>query len=554
MTSALDLVGQRVYQPLGPINRNNTICDLTMQKIRRKVAENNYSKLALSMVLPHENKPIRFPVVPAVHTALLDTMADGTVPIADGQSKRAFLCRDPCFPLWMERSCNAVGAFLESVQGSVQTWTIPNRANNVLMTPAWNRLNGVVGTVPTVDSVLVTAAGMADYAVMASINGEAQQALFIPPNSTFHVRIYTGAVGGGSGLELEFAYQVGGEVFMSTVLAISTSTGFEMSAIAGETLPVGSGMGTTPYGFVWLRAWRTTQTAPTLATSPFLQYGWVTGGTFATPTSTRTFFLPFQMPPEFNNSVLPYNRSRLNASAALFTNVTAALSKEGTILAARLKPAIVDPWAFTTGTVNSVHPSLRYFGPLEKGLYTFTTPGGNVEAFTDNVITIGSNSVTNATSRPLFNYDDIGIYNAIIFSDLGSASAGTQLAVSQYAHIEFETTSSLFAIGVSSQPMELLHSTEVALLKFGHFHENPIHWSVLAAAVKQAVKFLAPIAAPYVQQFANYAVRRGTEYLTGKTAGDRAMTQKTLNEPRQQRSRSAKSRKANRRARVPRKK
>ena len=220
---------------------------------------------------------------------------------------------------------------------------------------------------------------------------------------------------------------------------------------------------------------------------------------------------------------------------ALFTNVTAALSKEGTILAARLKPASVDPWSFTVGSLNSVHPSLRYFGPLEKGLYTFTTPGGNIESFTDNVFTITSNAASSQIARPLFNFRDIGIYNAIIFSDLGSAAAGTQLAVSQYAHIEFETTSSLFTIGVSSQPLELLHSTEVALLKFGHFHENPIHWSVLASAVREAVKYLAPIAAPYVQQLANYAVKRGTEYLTGKQSGDRAMTQKTIVEPPQAR-------------------
>lgn len=527
---------------MGPRNNN------AMQKIKRKVAESNFSKLALSMVLPHENKPIRFPVVPAVHTALLDTMCDGTVPVADASTKRAFLCRDPCHPLWMERQCTAVGAFLESVQGSVVTWNIPGRSNNVLIVPWWARLNGVVGTGQSVDGATVDGATMADFAVLANVNGEAQQALFIPPTSMFHVRIYTAAAGGGSGIELEFGFQVGGEEYVSTVLATSVATGFEFSHAAGSPIPPSSGTGTTPYGFVWLRAWRTTGTAPTAANSPFLQYGWVTGGNFAAPTGTRTLFLPYQMPPEFNNSVLPYNRARLNASAALFTNVTAALSKEGTILAARLKPAVVDPWSFTVGNLNSVHPSLRYFGPLEKGLYTFTTPGGNLESFTDNVLTLASNSATNSTSRPLFNFQDIGIYNAIIFSDLGSAAVGTQLAVSQYAHIEFETTSSLFTIGVSNQPLELLHSTEVALLKFGHFHENPIHWSVLTAAVKEAVKFLAPIAAPYVQQFAHYAIKRSTDYLTGKAAGDRAMTQKTLNEPRQRRSRGAKPRRAKVRA------
>lgn len=525
-----------------------------MQKIRRKVAEANYSRLALSMVLPHENKPVRFPVVPAVHTALLDTMCDGTVPVADASTKKAFLCRDPCYPLWIERQCNAVGAFLESNQGSATTWNIPNRANNVLIVPWWSRLNGTVGSSPMVDGVAVVGPDVADYSVMANVSGEAQQAFFIPPNSVFHVRIFTGATGGGSGIELEFAFQAGGEEYISTVLATSVSSGFEYSGIAGQSIASGSGVGTNPYGFTWLRAWRTTATAPTAANGPFLQYGWVTGGNFALPASNRTFFLPYQPPPEFNNSVLPYARSRLNASAALFTNVTAALSKEGTILAARLKPASVDPWSFTAGALNSVHPSLRYFGPLEKGLYTFTTPGGNVESFTDNVFSITSNAASSQIARPLFNFRDIGIYNAIIFSDLGSAAVGTQLAVSQYAHIEFETTSSLFTIGVSSQPLELLHSTEVALLKFGHFHENPIHWSVLATAVREAVKYLAPIAAPYVQQLANYAVKRGTEYLTGKQSGDRAMTQKTIVEPTQARRQPRRVKTNRRRGRLTRKK
>lgn len=503
-----------------------------MQSVSRKVARSDFSKLALSLVLPHENRPIRFPVVPAVHTALLDTMNDGTVPVYDSTSKKAFLCRDPAYPLWIERKCHSIGAFLESTQGSVTTWNIPSRVSTVLITPWWARLNGVAGSTPTVDGITVTAAEVADYAVLADVSGESTQAVFIPPGSRFHARVFTGAAGGGSGLEFEFAYQVGGEEFIATVLATSTATGFEYVGVAGTAIASGAGSGTTPYGFTWLRSWRTTGIAPTAANTPFVQFGWVTNGTFATPTGENTFFLPYQMPSEFNNSTIPYARTRLNASAALFTNVTAAMSKEGTVLASRLKSATIDPWSFTTSHVNSVHPSLRYFGPLEKGLYTFTTPGGNLETFSDAVLTMASNSATNSTHRPLFNFRDIGIYNAMIFSDLGSDSIGSQLAVSQYTHIEFETTSSLFTIGVSTQPLELLHSTEVALLKFGHFHENPIHWAILASAVRNAVKYLAPIAAPYVQQAANYAIRRGTEYLTGKQRGDRTMPQKAMVEPR----------------------
>lgn len=479
------------------------------------------------MVLPHENKPVRFPVVPACHTALLETMTDGTVPVTDGSSRKAFLCRDPAYPLWMERYCTKVSAFIEA-RGSAASWWVESKTNSSLLIPRWDSIDAVSNT-GSVDDVSATQALLCDYAVMGNATGT--QAFYIPPNSSFGIRLYTGAAGGGSGIEFEFGHYQGGEEYTSTMLAASTTDGFFFVAIAGTSIPANKGEGTVPVGFCWLKAMRTTVSAPTAALNPILQVGWCTGGTLNTPTGSCMCMLPYAMPPEFNNSVIPYARSRANATAALFTNVTAALSKEGTILAARLKPAVIDPWSFTTSHLNSVHPALRYFGPLEKGLYTFTTPNGNVENFEDCVITMGSQSSYNDSARPLFNFYDIGIYNAITFSDLGSSSAGTQLAVSAYAHIEFETTSSLFNIGVSSQPLELLHSTEVALLKFGHFHENPIHWGVLATAVRHAVAALAPIAAPYVQKAASYLIDRGVERLTGRTKGDRRMPQKQMVDP-----------------------
>jgi hypothetical protein len=231
------------------------------------------------------------------------------------------------------------------------------------------------------------------------------------------------------------------------------------------------------------------------------------------------------MPPEFNNSTLPYTRTRQNASAVLFTNVTAALSKEGTILASRLKTAVIDPWNFTDSHINSVHPSLRYFGPLEKGLYTFTSPTGGDTTLFDSVLLLPSSSTYNSTARPLFQFLDIGVYNAVIFSDLGSSSAGTQLAVSSYTHIEFETTSSLFAIGVSRQPLEALHAAEVALLRFGHFHENPTHWSAIANAAKAALGYVVPLVAPYVKAAAGHLVKKGAQAIGNRISGDRKMSQ-----------------------------
>jgi hypothetical protein len=137
------------------------------------------------------------------------------------------------------------------------------------------------------------------------------------------------------------------------------------------------GEGLVPVGFVWLRSVRTTATAPTAAATPILYMGWGTGNAFGTYDGTATVMLPVFTPPEFGNSTLPYSRTRANATSALFTNVTAALNKEGTVLAARLKPSIIDMWSFGVANINSVHPQFRYFGPMEKGLYTFTSPSQN---------------------------------------------------------------------------------------------------------------------------------------------------------------------------------
>lgn len=489
----------------------------------------------MTFVLPHEHKPVRLPVVPATLTALLDGMVDGTSPIEDGTSKRAFLCRDPVYPLWIERTLSRCAGYLSAV-GSATSWSLPARANTVIMTPVWDSVYGATSGGATSDGTAFSASMQCDNVVLAAANGTT--AIFIPPNALFILRIHTGTVGGGSGIEFEIVNRIGGEEFVATMTATSAADGFYFAGYSGTTVTATGvmGEGIIPVGFTYLRMVRTTATGPTAAAVPTLQMGWATGGSFAAPDGTANIWVPYAMPPEFNNSTLPYGRTRLNSSAALFTNVTAALSKEGTVLASRLKTSVVDPWLFNAGQINSTHPSLRYFGPLEKGLYTFTTPTGANDAFTDNWMTMPSNSDFNATARPLFNYKDIGVYNAMVFSDLGSAGAGTQLAISAYTHIEFETTSSLFTPGVSTLPLEVLHAAEVALLRFGHFHENPTHWAAIASAARSALALVAPMVAPYIKQYGNHLVNKGVALLQGRNNGDRSMKQASLSTPKPKRA------------------
>lgn len=507
---------------------------MPMQNVRRKAQSSGLDALALSMVLPHEHKPMRFPVVPATLTALLDTMSDGTLPVADGTSRRAFLCRDPSYPLWVERSYANTSGYLQANGGNF-TWSIPASTNRPIPLPNWDTVVGTTNA-GTQDGVPFSSAQATDLVVLG--NAPSSQAIYIPPESLLSIQLNTGALGVGSGIEVDLGYHRNGEEFSCTVLLVPFAAGFIFTGIPDTNASIVGDVveGPVPMGFTWIRGWRTTATAPAAAATPVLWMGWMTGGNLDIPSGTRTLYVPYCMPPEFNNSILPYSRTRLNSCAALFTNVTAALSKEGTILASRLKQSVVEPWEFTTSHINSVHPTLRYFGPLEKGLYTFTTPSGNVDNFDDCYVSINSTSSYNSRQRPLFQYRDVGVYNAIVFSDLGSANTGTQLATSLYTHLEFESVSSLFTPGVSNMPLEHLHAAEVALLRFGHFHENPVHWAVLTSAVHKAMNFVAPMVMPVVRSIAAQAINRGASYLVGKVGGDRTMPQASLQEKPKQKS------------------
>lgn len=484
-------------------------------KVREHATRVSLDDLALSLVLPHEHKPVRFPVVPAALTSLLNVMSAGTIPIADGTATRAFLCRDPAYPLWIEKTFTSATFYIESV-GSPTTWNLTARANAVMMLPVWDGVNAD-NAPPVVNGIAITPGAMIDNGVIGNAPGT--QAIFIPPGSQFCIRLFTGVAGGGTGIEFEICYQLGGEEFVSTVVASANGGGFLFSGPAGGTTPVNGVLseGIIPYGMCHIRQMRTTATGPTANANPILQVGWASSGIVGSPTATPVkLFAPYGPPPEFGASTVPYGRTRLNASAALFTNVSSVLNKEGTVLAGRLRPSVVDPWNFQTANLNAVHPSMRYFGPLEKGLYTFTSPTGNDAGFADAWITMPSVAPSNPSARPLFNYKDIGMYNAMIFSDLGSSSAGTQLAVSSYGHLEFESSSALFTPGVSYLTLEHLHAAEVALLQFGHFHENPTHWAIIAAAAKQALQIVGPMIAPYVRQLAEKVVEKGVELLAPK--------------------------------------
>lgn len=506
-----------------------------MDRVKGKAA--GLEKMALTMALPHENRAQRLPALPVTWTAVTELMSDTAVQIPNATSRRAVLCRDPALPLWMDKS-------YVNVQTGINAfglWTLPAAAaNSALGVPDWTEVKGTSNT-GTIDGTSVTNGQVSDELVLGQMGGEL--AVFVPPTAYFSLVVVTGNSQAGVTLVIDLKYFYLGEWKLCTLGLAGNANGFQFNGNPGtQTANAGQVFeGYVPIGFVRMVAMRVGTVAITNSSGvPELVMGWSSGPAYmpgvSNPTGTVVALGPVFPPAEWTSSQVPYLRSRATATAALFTNVTAVLSKEGTVLAGRLKSSIVDFFNFGVANVNMVHPRMRYFGPLEKGLYTFTTPGIQDNDFVDCQYPITSQtSSIYATARPLFQFGKVGLYNAMIFNDLGNGSAGSNMATSLYVHLEFESTSSLFTPGVSTYTLEQLHAAEVALLSFGHFHENPLHWAAIKQAAMTALRYVGPMVAPIVQQVGTNLLAKGVKLLTGsKAAGDRRMSQAMSARPAQQ--------------------
>lgn len=513
------------------------------RKSRRNLQSSNMNRLAMTMALPHENKPVRLPLVPVCQTALIDTMADGNYTLPSGDSgRRVALVRDPCYPVWAEREGYQFSVYLVAFT----TMTVPANAHIPLLTSGigWDRLDAQTPTGATWGGVTTSMGTVIDEtAVLAE--SPSGLAMYMPLNSVFVIELTQTTLAAGSGkcaatLSLYYkAEWVDITVIMDAIAGDpSGEAGYRFSCTVGSAPAAGTVLdnadglgGIFPSCFVACKGLRTYTPAVTAMSNPNLLMGFTcAGASLATPATTKTpvLFTPLFPPPEFKVTTAPYKSSRANATAALLTNVTAVMNQEGSILAGRLKPTVVDLLNWTENDINDIHPSMRYFGPAERGLYTFTTPTAN-DDLQDRVVKLTSFGSISSSERPLFNVDH-GVFNAIVITDTNSSGSPTKsvFAVSQYTHVEFESTSTLFSPGISMATLESLHAAEVALNQFGVFHENPIHWAALAAAAKKAFTVVAPMIAPIVQHYGQKALNAGVAMMRGKEAGERSMPQRGI--------------------------
>lgn len=220
------------------------------------------------------------------------------------------------------------------------------------------------------------------------------------------------------------------------------------------------------------------------------------GGGSALPFGPLYMRLPACPPPEISKSHLPYESCRSTAAAVLFSNVTSVLNKEGTVGAIRLPKDETAVWTLRdpyTAYVSDVKATDRYFGPLEKGFYAFTTPDASSEVFRDCV----QHTLRTGTKMVVFHLDSFDYVAPFRLSDLNTGNS-TTMAVTVSRHLEFRSTTSLFPTDFSRASLESYHLAQMAIARTGTFYENPVHLATIARAVLNGVKALYPVVKPYV--------------------------------------------------------
>lgn len=427
-------------------------------------------EIALTMAIPRDHKPLRLPTFPNLErTATLATLQTSTMPVASAGVARALVVRSPTYPVWAHTT-NA------SPQSASLDYNFTWQANSTVECQFTSPPEGFMAT-------------DLRYLVLGRKNGDVW--IYCPKGTypTCYV-VFTNSFT----FNLTMSYDVWDGTGIKHLQANTTGTGTSFN-VWGPALTAGA----------WVRFLTLDIAANGNVAACTVQNGWVTGGTMAVPTGALSSIMPVGQPPEFSNSMLPYQSTRSNAVAALFSNVTAVLNKEGTVRATRLPAGLsVRWWGDFDTDVNftASHPAETYWGPLEKGLYTYTLPDEASVRFKDCVVEFLTDGGT-LTYRPCIDLDGFMYVHAIAFTDL--TSGDSTLAVTVDSHLEFRTNSALFQLGFSSTSLEAEHIAQMACVRRGVFFENPSHLAAIAGLIRAGVQALAPVAKGAAQMAAAYA-------------------------------------------------
>lgn len=474
-----------------------------------KSRTNGQTELVQAIAVPRFHKPQRVPSFPALERtsvlAFTDTFTLNTE-VTPGQETRLAVIRDPVFPLWRWVSSGAEASIYRVMDVNM----VAQAGVALVFTPMWQN---TLLTYP----VTIWCAPAAPLYVY-------QGKEYIPCLNT-HVAIqyrFTANPGASAvaitGTYLTINFDIAD--FEFAVLPVVTSSGGSWYVSCVGVLPT-NGVGfnvdllniTTSNGVLLDGVYVGATTAPNGAPFP------CTAPTFYKQVNAM---LPATSATEYTAAPIVWQSTRANSVGVLLSNVSAVMQKEGTVNAARapsesgINMFSSDSW---TTQFTRVHPKERYFGPLEKGLYTFTLPDSVSELYHefDNIGFV----------IPVYrHYLDGNRYaHCILMKDPDHVAA---LAVTVDRHIEFKSNSVLFPYGFATTPLENYHQAQMALANLGVFYENPTHLATIATLAKQATMKYGP---RLLQAALPYAVKGANKILTAVNNKLGAMAQAGFTQP-----------------------
>lgn len=470
--------------------------------------------LARAMALPHEYESQRFPSFPALErTAVLGFNTPGA--LAVGASTRIMLTRQASYPLWVDRVSPQVNGYYVDFQ-TPNPFRLAASSNIVFNSPIsfWGTVSRLaLGLLPSFQGMLP---GF-DYPLVAYdslIDG--QEWFYIPASwtGTFILTAQAGALPATDpGLICEvWSWTSPGQSHVAAIFGLIWTAGAQ--SLAGTFTPAFNG---------WYRLQRmssTNQSYVETNASFSMSFAVYNTSVVVTAEPNRTIvlpsgspisgFLPLSSPPEFVNSVLPYTTTRTTACAALFTNVTKVMNKEGTVTAGRLNPSVLNPFRFLKTDIVGLHPAEKQLLSLETGFYTYCPPSTDLASFWDYTLNTGAG----AAASPVYRLDNSALVNCAVFED---PDGGTSLAVNLDVHIEFRSSSALWPIGLSTLTLESFHQAQLSLVAVGFFFPNETHMS-LKSRVMPALLKAAQLLYPAVQAFnpaAGAFMRAGSVLING---------------------------------------
>lgn len=490
-------------------------------------------QLAKAIAVPGRTPPQRFPSFPALErTAVMGFNANSALTVTstatNPDANKVMLTRSAFFPLWGSLSVTSTSSapswglcyqtsYIEATTGA-QTWD----ATATAISGAWSKTT-TVGPVPEFPNATL---GSCDYGVFGIDSGTGtlpwvyipgKSYVLISLNKSGHpweanvsleqwegpsqVSAYNTSVnfdsGGVDQAGAKAIYNVNPTWLRLKVLSITTNT----NAAINFHVSIGASCNVGQPTFV-----------PTGGSNPSAGQWTISG------TGTNSAFVPISHSAEWANSILPWKAARLTATAALFTNATKVMNKEGTALWGRLGPSVKNPFLVTRADIATLHPAEKRFMGLEKGCYAYNPPSEDLAEFRNSVYV--TSYLTTTLAFPVYRLDDRAYLCHGFFDD---PDGNTTLAVNMDWHIEFRSSSTLFNLGVSSTPLENLHTAQLALLKAGFFFENENHAGVISKIISAIgslhplLRVAAPLAAGLLQS-SSVAVGRKTRTVQATSA------------------------------------